>query len=313
MRVVRSLADVGPASPSVVTIGNFDGVHRGHRAILDAVCEHAARIEARSVAVTLDPHPLRSIAPERAPVAISTLGQKARLIGRSPLDILLVQTFDEAFRRLTPRAFIRSFLIEGLGARCVCVGQNFRFGHKHAGNLDTLRASPDGLDVVDVAGVLHHDVPISSSLVRILLADGKVDTAAEMLGRPYEIEGRIVSGTGRGRRVTVPTLNLDSSNPLIPLHGVYFTRVSLEGAPFRDAVTNVGVRPTFRDDETVAEPSIETHVLDGAPAAGARQARLRFLERLRDEIDFGDPDRLRRQIEQDIDAAARYFRRRRAG
>ena len=313
MRVVRSLAEVRPASPSVVTIGNFDGVHRGHRAILDAVCGRAAQVRARSVAVTLDPHPLRSIAPERAPVAISTLEQKARLIGRSPIDILLVQTFDEAFRQLKPGAFIRSFLIDGLGARCVCVGGNFRFGHRHAGNLDTLRASPEGLEVVAVPGVLHHDVPISSSLVRILLADGKVDTAAEMLGRAYEMEGRIVAGTGRGRRVTVPTLNLDSSNPLVPLHGVYFTRISLEGAPFRDAVTNVGVRPTFSDDEDHPAPSIETHVLDGAPRAGARHARLRFLERLRDEIDFGDPDRLRRQIDEDIDAAARFFRRRRAG
>jgi riboflavin kinase/FMN adenylyltransferase len=309
MKVVHSLDGVSPSASSVVTIGNFDGVHRGHRAILTQVSERARQLGASAVAITLDPHPLCRIAPERAPVAISTLEQKVALIGGSPIDLLLVQEFDEEFRELTPNAFIKTFLVDALGARCVCVGQNFRFGHKHSGNLETLKAFSNDLEIVEVPGVFHHDVPISSSLIRILVVDGKVGTAGEMLGRCYEIEGKIVGGAGRGRRVTVPTLNLDSVNPLIPMTGVYLTRISVDGSPFQDAVTNVGVRPTFDGDGDNRGQSIETHVLHRRIGPRADCAKLRFVKRLRDEIRFDDSDQLRQQIEHDVDVAARFFSR----
>jgi riboflavin kinase/FMN adenylyltransferase len=309
IKVVQSLAEVASATPSVVTIGNFDGVHRGHRAILTEVCVRANELEAQAVAITFDPHPLCRIAPERAPVPISTLDQKAELIGRFPIDLLLVQDFNEEFRQLAPEEFIKTFLIDALKARCVCVGQNFRFGHKHRGNLDTLRAFADEFDVVEVPGVLHHDVPISSSLVRILVADGKVGTAGQMLDRCYEIEGRIVDGARRGRRVTVPTLNLESVNPLIPMNGVYMSRVSTDGAAFRDGVTNVGVRPTFAGDDDSDRRSIETHVLDSIIDGPTDLAKLRFVRRLRDEIKFSDAGQLRSQIERDVEVTRRFFSR----
>ena len=309
MKIVQSLADVASATPSVVTIGNFDGVHRGHRAILNGVCERADELEARAVAITLEPHPLCRIAPERAPVSISTLDQKAELIGRSPIDILLVQDFSEEFRQLSPEEFMRTFLVDALNARSVCVGQNFRFGHKHRGNLDTLRAFANDFEVTEVPGVFHHDVPISSSLIRILIADGNVQTAGRMLDRCYEIEGRIVAGAGRGQRVTVPTLNLESVNPLIPMNGVYLTRISVDGSDFCDAVTNVGVRPTFDGDDDTDRRSIETHVLDRTVDPQRDRAKLRFVKRLRDEVKFSDADQLRTQIERDVEVARRFFKR----
>jgi riboflavin kinase/FMN adenylyltransferase len=309
MNVVQSLSDAVSSSPTVVTIGNFDGVHRGHRAILTEVCERAAALGARSVAITFDPHPLCEIAPERAPVPISTVEQRSRLIGMSPIDTLLIQPFNEAFRELSAEDFIQTFLIDGLNARSVCVGQNFRFGHRHHGNLNTLRARSDDFELFQVPGVVHYDVPISSSMIRILIADGRVGTAGQMLGRCYEIEGRIVSGAGRGRKVTVPTLNLDSLNPLIPMNGVYLARIAVDGGGFVNALTNVGVRPTFEGADDHDARSIETHVLDGAIEPGTVHARLRFVRRLRDEMKFPEASLLRAQIERDVEVARRFFSR----
>ena len=310
MRVVHSLAEISSSAPSVVTIGNFDGVHRGHRSILEAVGERAVRLGARAVAVTFDPHPLRQVAPERAPVPLSTLEQKIELISASPIDVLLVQKFDAEFQRLSPEAFIERFLVDGLQARCVCVGKNFRFGHRHGGNPDTLRRWADAIEVVEVPPVLDRGRTISSSAIRsLLVGDGDAGRSRRMLGRCYEIEGRVVAGTGRGRELTVPTLNIESRNALIPARGVYLTRISVDGGEYRDSLTNVGVRPTFDGEDGAPRRTIETYVLDAAIEAGAVTERLKFVKRLRDEQRFGGPGELRAQIGRDMDFARRFFRR----
>ena len=305
MKVIRSLSEAQADIASVVTVGNFDGVHRGHSAILEATRERAATLGSRSVAITFDPLPLQLIAPDRAPVPISTLEQKIALIEQAGIDILLVQDFNKEFSQLSPEQFIQAYLAGPLRTRSVCVGHNFRFGHQHRGNIETLRSSKEPFDVVEVPPVIVGAETISSSRVRQLLVEGRVRHARRMLGRCYEIEGAIVSGSGRGKKVTVPTLNLSPANKLIPAHGVYLTRVAVDGAPYAESLTNIGVRPTFQERER----TIETHVLDSLPPEGAGFARLRILRRLRDERQFPDAAALREQIAGDAAFARRYFKR----
>ena len=236
---------------------------------------------------------------------ISTLEQKIALIEQAGIDILLVQDFNKEFSQLSPEQFIQAYLAGPLRTRSVCVGHNFRFGHQHRGNIETLRSSKEPFDVVEVPPVIVGAETISSSRVRQLLVEGRVRHARRMLGRCYEIEGAIVSGSGRGKKVTVPTLNLSPANKLIPAHGVYLTRVAVDGAPYAESLTNIGVRPTFQERER----TIETHVLDSLPPEGAGFARLRILRRLRDERQFPDAAALREQIAGDAAFARRYFKR----
>ena len=290
---------------SVVTIGNFDGFHRGHAAILKTLALRAEKAGCPSVAITFNPHPLEILAPKRAPVALSTLDQKIALLSAAGLDLLLVEPFDAEFSRMSPEQFIARYLIDRLRARSVCVGDNFRFGHGHRGNIRTLEGCPDEFEVIPVPAVFDSGEPISSSRIRRLLVGGDVRGARRLLGRSYRIDGQIVAGRGRGRKVTVPTLNLQSANPLLPADGVYLTRMSLDGGAVMDGVTNVGVRPTFDG----IERTVETHLLADTPGVGDGTADLCFMRRLRDERRFPDAGTLKSQIAIDIATANKFFRR----
>jgi riboflavin kinase/FMN adenylyltransferase len=305
MKVIRSLRRAPSFDRSVVTIGNFDGFHRGHAAILHTLVRRAQDAECPSVAITFDPHPLELLAPEHAPIALSTLDQKIALLAKSGLDVLIVERFDDAFSRLSPDQFMQTFLIDHLRARSVCVGDNFRFGHGHRGNIRTLEERVDDFEVIPVAAVFEGGEPISSSRIRQLVLGGAVSSARRLLGRSYQIDGRIVTGRGRGAKVTVPTLNLLPNNPLVPADGVYLTRMALEGGAFMDALTNVGIRPTFAE----VERTVETHLLDDPLGVGEGVARLCFMRRLRDELKFPDAHALKRQIGADIAFANKFFRR----
>jgi riboflavin kinase / FMN adenylyltransferase len=304
MKVVSSLSDPGVPEASVVSIGNFDGLHLGHRQILKTVVQHARELNVKSVAMTFSPHPVRFLAPDRSPKLISTLDQKIRLIENAGLDVLLVVHFDEAFSKLPPSDFVKQYLIEGLKARAVCVGSNFNFGYKQQGTVETLKAFSSALEVIEVPPVRVRGTLASSSRVRQLIAAGSVSRACRLLGRWVELEGKLVSGAGRGRSVTVPTLNLKSDNELIPRTGVYITRISLDGRPFLDSVTNIGVRPTFGENDL----TIETFVLNEPVPADASNARIDFLRRLRDEVKFESPEALRNQIAIDVKRAQKFFR-----
>lgn len=306
MKVIHSLDSLPALAGSVLTIGNFDGFHLGHRAIFDALNEAGRRLGLPRVAITFEPHPLELISPDRAPLAISTASQREHLIEDAGADILFIQTFDRPFSRLTPEEFIGRYLIDAFQARVLAVGRNFRFGCEHRGSVTTLEDHPD-FELVPVPPVLLDGAPVSSSRIRAAIAEGDVALAARLLGHSYEIEGHRVVGTGRGTRETVPTLNMHPDNPLRPRRGVYLTEIALGAGPWLPALTNVGTRPTFNG----GGETVETHVPDHEIPPGEARLRLRFLERLRDEQRFSDPSRLRQQILQDIEQAREFFAARR--
>jgi riboflavin kinase/FMN adenylyltransferase len=305
VNVVTSLRDLDAERPAVLSIGNFDGLHLGHRAILDAVVRRAREIGARAAAMTFDPHPVRFFAPERAPKLIVPMERKIALIRGTGIDLLFVARFDAEFSSLDPDAFIRRYLVEGFRARAVCVGGNFSFGSRQSGTVETLKRWKEHFDTVEVAPVTVRGMLVSSTAVRKCIGEGAMGWARRLLGRWVEIEGRIVAGAGRGRRVTVPTYNLEPANELLPRAGVYASRISLDGSPYLDGVTNVGINPTFGGGEL----SIETHALSALAPAVASRARLQFLLRLRGERRFDSAEALRAQIDADIRRANRFFHR----
>jgi len=304
MKVATSLADVDVSHASVVSIGNFDGLHVGHRAILETVIAKAREIGAQSVAMTFSPHPIQFLAPDRAPRLISTPEQKIRLIESTGLDLLFIAKFDHGFSRMSPEHFVRKYLIEALKARSVCIGGNFNFGYRQRGTIQTLREFGSYFDVIEVPPVRVRGTVVSSSRIRELVDAGEVSGACRLLGRWIQLEGRIVSGAGRGRTMEAPTLNVASGNELIPKTGVYVTRISIDEGPFLPAVTNVGFRPTFNEKQL----TIETFVLDCPVPQNAGAARLEFLYRLRDEKKFASADELRAQIVVDAGSARKFFR-----
>lgn len=304
IRIARSIAELELAAPTVVTIGNFDGVHLGHREILRRVADRARELHCLSVAVTFDPHPIRFLAPEHAPKLITTVRQKIRFIEKTGIDVLLIETFDHDFSLISPEEFIREYLVGSLKARAICVGNNFKFGHEHRGNVETLKQCRDHFELIEVPPVRVRGTIVSSTLIREMVRRGRLSHANRLLGHFLEIEGSIVPGAGRGRAVAVPTLNLRPENELIPKDGVYITRMALDGGSFLDSVTNVGIRPTFGEQSL----TVETFVLDFKGPGEVSSARLQFLKRLRDERQFDSPETLRRQIERDVQHTRKFFR-----
>jgi len=287
-----------------VSIGNFDGLHLGHRRILETVVRRAGTLGLQSVAMTFSPHPIRFLAPDRAPRMISTLDQKIALIESTGIDVLFIANFDRPFSRLSPEEFIQHYLIEGLRAHSVCVGGNFNFGYQQRGTIETLRQFNSNFEIIEVPPVRVRGAVVSSTLTRRLVSAGNVSRACRLLGRWVEIQGKIVSGAGRGRTMKIPTLNLEPENELIPNGGVYITRIALDGDSFRDAVTNIGTRPTFNE----TSQTIETFVLNAPVPEEVSEARLAFLYRLRDEKKFDSPEDLRAQIAIDVRRAQQFFR-----
>jgi riboflavin kinase/FMN adenylyltransferase len=309
MKVATSLAGADVSRPSVVSIGNFDGLHLGHRKILKTVVQRASELDVQSVAMTFSPHPIQFLAPDRAPRLISTAEQKIEMMKGTGIDLLFMAQFDHAFSRMSPEHFVREYLIEGLKARAVCIGGNFNFGYRQRGTIQTLREFQTYFEVIEVPPVRVRGTIVSSSRIRELVAVGEVSGACRLLGRWIQLEGTIVSGAGRGRTLRVPTLNLETQNELIPRVGVYVTQMSLDGGPFMNAVTNVGYRPTFNETSL----TIETFVLDESVPEDATRARLEFVYHLRDERKFDSPDALRAQIAVDVARAKKFFRQLRRG
>jgi riboflavin kinase / FMN adenylyltransferase len=310
MRLYRSLDEV-PADfgPSALTIGNFDGVHTGHRRILRRVKQIAAARGWKPSVLMFDPHPARVVAPRRAPRLMSSPEQRATLMAAEGIEQALILPFTADLARLTPEQFVRQIVAGRLGARAVLVGDNFRFGHDHAGNVDTLRALGDllGFETEIVPAVMRRGRPVSSSAIRGLLESGGVALGARWLERPYALEGEVVAGRGIGSRQTVPTLNLSTAAELIPKTGVYVTRTQdLEAPRAWDSVTNVGYRPTFGDSTQL---TIETFLLDPLAGETPRRISVEFLWRVREERKFTNPEALKARILRDAAAARRYFAR----
>lgn len=294
--------------PCAVTIGNFDGVHRGHRELIRLVADRAAFEGLHAAALTFDPHPTRLVAPERAPRLLTLLDQRCRLMGNEGIDRVLVLPFDRTVASYSPEEFVRRVLVERLGTRVVIVGEDFRFGHKQAGDVALLEqlGRQFGFKVEAIRKVDSHHQHISSTLIRRHLANGEVSAAAQALGRPYAVEGDVVSGQGIGKRETVPTLNISWTAEIIPAAGVYVTRTR-EVSSTREwpSVTNIGFRPTFNGEGLTVETFLLTPLGDTTP----RRIEVEFLHRLRAERKFPDAASLKAQILYDVGRAQAYHRR----
>jgi riboflavin kinase/FMN adenylyltransferase len=313
MRIYRSLADVSADfGPSALTIGNFDGVHFGHRRILKRLKTIAGDHGWKPSVLTFDPHPTRVVAPQRTPPLLTSPEGRARLMGQEGIEQVLILPFTRELASLQPEDFVRQLLAERLRARAVLVGDNFRFGCRGAGNARMLQelGRQLGFETEVISAVKCRGRLVSSSAIRELIGAGSVGWAARLLQRPYALEGDVVSGQGIGSRQTVPTLNLATAAEVIPARGVYVTRTcDLEAARQWNSITNIGYRPTFGASE---ELSIETFLLEPISGETQRRIRVEFLWRVRDERKFETPEALKGQILRDVRVAQNYFRRVRA-
>ncbi len=313
MKIYRSLEETPrDFGPSALTIGNFDGVHVGHRRILRRLKALAGEHGWKPSVLTFDPHPARVVAPDRAPLLMTSPTRRAELMEEEGIQQVLILPFTRDLAMLSPEEFVQHLLIERLGVKAVLVGDNFHFGHKQAGNIRVLTELGKrlGFETEIVQAVAWRGRVVSSSGIRKLILAGGVSLAARLLQHPYGVEGDVVSGRGVGSRVTVPTLNLATAAALIPARGVYVTRTrDVQDGREWDSITNIGYRPTFGSSDQL---SIETFLLEPLAGEAPRQIRVEFLWRVRDERRFDSPEALRAQILKDARAAQSYFRRRRA-
>ncbi len=289
----------------VLALGNFDGLHRGHQKIIERVRRSAADRGGVGVVLTFDPHPPRVVRPDKAPPLLMTMAQKIAALERAGAHGVAVVRFTPELSRYTPEAFVRRVLVDWLRVAEVWVGADFLFGHERAGTFSVLRAlgGQYGFRTEKIDPVRYKEFVVSSTRIRRLVSEGRVDEAGALLGHHYTIEGEVVTGARRGRELGFPTANLSTDNDLVPPSGVYATTAELDGTRW-PAITNIGVRPTF---EAAGAVTIETHLLGfDADVYGARLS-LSFIQRLRDERRFPDVDALREQIETDVRRAQRLF------
>jgi riboflavin kinase / FMN adenylyltransferase len=291
----------------VLALGNFDGLHRGHMKIIDRVRRRAGERGGTPVAMTFDPHPPRVLRPDKAPPLLMTKPQKLDALSRAGMQGVAVIRFTRELSLWEPDVFVRTVLVEWLHVAEVWVGANFLFGHQRAGTFTVLRSlgARYGFRAEKIDPVRYKDFVVSSTRIRRLVSEGRVDEAGALLGHHYFIEGTVTKGAGRGRQIGFPTANLCTDNELLPPAGVYATTVSVDSVVL-PSVTNVGMRPTFGDVDRL---TIETHIFDLDRDLYGQTLRLSFVQRLRDERAFADVDALKAQIEADCRSARRLFGR----
>jgi riboflavin kinase/FMN adenylyltransferase len=291
----------------VLALGNFDGLHRGHTKIIERVRRVAAERGATSLVLTFDPHPPRIVRPDKAPPLLMTLEQKLEALERAGIQGVAIVAFTLEVSRWEPEVFVRTVLVDWLRVGEVWVGADFLFGRERSGNFSLLRAlgSHYGFRVEKIDPVRYKDFVVSSTRIRRLVSEGRVDEAGALLGHHVFIDGTVIRGIGRGRELGVPTANLETANELVPPHGVYATTVTIDGI-VHPGVTNIGLRPTFSDGTGT---TIEVHVLGVNRDLYGARVRLAFVQRLRDERRFPDVDALKAQIDADVRRARRLFDR----
>jgi riboflavin kinase/FMN adenylyltransferase len=307
MKIFRKLDEI-PAGfgPTILSVGNFDGVHRAHRHVIRVIAERSHQNGYTSMAVTFDPHPTRILRPDVAPRLITPTDAKLKLLEAAGLDAVLLLPFTRDLSLMRPVDFARDVLAGKLHAKEIHEGFNFHFGHKAEGNVERLTemGREFGFEVVTYPAMKLRGHVVSSSEIRQLISAGKVGRARALLGRPFSILGKPGRGRGYGHKYTVPTINLARYDELVPANGVYITRIKVGDECF-DSVTNVGVRPTFGPDSF----AIETHILDFHPIEllADTPIELIFYKRLRDEVKFPSVDALREQIGKDVQRTRRFF------
>lgn len=307
MKIFHGTDNAGIARGTVLTLGVFDGLHLGHQKIMQKTIERARATESVPTVITFDPHPRAVLYPENAPPLLQTLDQRLANFEVLGIRQAIVIRFDKNFADQDAEEFLRDIVYERLQAREVFLGKGFAFGRNRGGNIEILKQMSERLGFIadEVEEITLRGQRISSSKIRHLLAEGRVNLARRMLGRPYGVEGQIVRGDQRGRTIGFPTANLKPHNRVIPKYGVYATANLIEGV-WRRSITNVGVRPTFAGDK---EPSIESYIFDFDGDLYGDVLRVRFLHRIRDERKFGGIDELKNQINLDTQTALDYFKR----
>jgi riboflavin kinase/FMN adenylyltransferase len=307
MRLFHGTDNAEITRPTVLTLGVFDGLHLGHQLIMKTIVERARATGAAPTVITFDPHPRALLHPESAPPLLQTFDQKIEALGVLGIEQTIVIHFDQNFARIRAEDFLRSVIADRLHAKEVYLGCGFAFGHGREGNIELLRTVSQSL------GFFADEVPelrlrgrrVSSSRIRELLQQGRVNLARRMLGRPYGVEGRVVRGAERGATLGFPTANLHPQNRVIPRNGVYVTATLIDGQ-WRRSVTNIGTRPTFG---SANESSVETFVMNWSGDLYGDVVRVRFLHRLREEKKFGSIEDLKSQIDRDVVRAQNYFER----
>lgn len=307
MLIFHKLDDVPrDFGPAIVSVGNFDGVHRAHRAVIDEIVRRAQAAKALSIVVTFEPHPSRILRPDHAFKLLTPAPEKLRLLQTTAVDAVLVLPFTRDLSLMTPHQFAHEILKKRLHARELHEGYNFHFGHKAAGNIQVLRelGREMGFEVHHYPEMRLRGERVSSTHIRKLISEGRVSRARHLLSRPFSILSTPGRGRGYGSKYTVPTINLARFEELVPKDGVYITRARV-GEECFDSVTNVGNRPTFGADSF----AVETHLLNFHPLqlSAETEVELHFLDRLRDEIKFPSVEALKEQIGRDVRKAQRYF------
>lgn len=309
MEIARFPDDPRPSRwhQPVLALGNFDGLHRGHMKIIERIRRVAAERGGTSLVLTFDPHPPRIVRPDKAPPLLMTLDQKLEALERAGVHGVAIVRFTRDLSRWEPETFVRSVLVDWLRVAEVWVGADFLFGRDRSGNFSLLRTlgGQYGFRSEKIDPVRYKDFVVSSTRIRRLVAEGRVDEAGALLGHHFFIDGTVVRGAGRGRGIGVPTANLDTQNELVPPHGVYATTLTIGGV-VHPSVTNIGSRPTF---EEAPKTVVEVHALGIDRDLYGQGLRLGFVQRLRDERRFPDVDALKAQIDADVRRARRLFDR----
>lgn len=308
MELTRGLHNLRPAPDGcVATIGNFDGVHLGHQAVLQQLAEAAQARGLPAAVITFEPQPQEYFAPDAAPPRLTRLREKCQTLERFAVDRLLVLPFNRRLAGLSADDFIERVLVRGLAVRQLVVGDDFRFGHDRAGDFARLQAAgrERGFEVVNMHTFSLHGERVSSTRVRAALAAGDLDAAEQLLGRPFRMSGRVAHGDQRGRSIGFPTANLHLHRRSVPVHGVFAVEVfGLDGEPLA-GVANVGNRPTVDGQRTL----LEVHLFDFARDIYGRYVHVDFRRKLRDEVRFGSLAELQAQIAEDARQARRFFAR----
>ena len=297
MNLLHGFEDPACYRGGIVSIGNFDGVHRGHQSMIATLVRYARAADVPAVVFTFDPHPITLLRPQESPPQLSTLHRKAELLEQHGVDCMIAYRTDKALLRLTPREFFERIIRDKLDAGGLVEGPNFCFGRDRAGSIETLRdlcqETELHLEIAPAVSVEH--TVISSSVIRGLITEGDLRRAVEFLGHPYRLHGKVVRGAGRGRNIGRPTANLDGVNTLLPTDGVYAGLVSLDEHRYPAAV-NLGPNPTFGEQHH----KIEVHLVGFSGELYGRELDVDLVERVRPTVAFPDSDQLRRQLKQDV-------------
>ncbi len=307
MRILRTVPAVSDV-PVALTIGNFDGVHLGHQAMLARLGEFARAENLVPCAMTFEPHPREFFAPDQAPTRLTALREKLELLAAHGVERCYICRFDFRFAQITANDFVERILVRGLGVKRLLVGDDFRFGARRAGDIALLRqhAARSGYAVESMGSVTLDGERVSSTAVRTALAAGDLAHAKRLLGRRYSISGRVVRGDGLGRQIGFPTANVRIKHNRAPLAGIFAVEVAgVAGEPLR-GVASLGVRPTVKHE---GEPLLETYLFDFSGDLYGRQVRVDFVHKFRDEQKFADLAALTRQIASDVEQARAYFER----